>query len=67
MLETQALIPGLEDGAAFAIHDPEAVQEMIAAGVGAEVTLSLGGKIDMPSIGRTGEPLQVSGRVKLIS
>jgi microcystin degradation protein MlrC len=58
---------GLEDVAAFAIHDPEAVQEMIAAGVGAEVTLSLGGKIDMPSIGRTGEPLQVSGRVKLIS
>ncbi|HZD25447.1 MAG TPA: MlrC C-terminal domain-containing protein, partial [Alphaproteobacteria bacterium] len=58
---------GLEDVAAFAIHDPKAVQEMIAAGVGAEVTVSLGGKYDMPSIGRTGEPLQATGRVRLIS
>ena len=47
---------GLEDVAAFAIFDPEAVQQMIAAGVGAEVTLSLGGKLDMPAIGLKGEP-----------
>ncbi len=58
---------GLEDVAMFAICDPEAVQSMIAAGIGNEVTLALGGKTDMPSIGRTGEPLTVSGRVKLIS
>ncbi len=58
---------GLEDVAAFAIHDPEAVRQMIAAGVGAEVELRLGGKIDMPSIGRRGEPLKVSGRVRLIA
>ncbi len=58
---------GLEDVAAFAIHDPEAVQQMIAAGVGATVTVSLGGKIDMPSINLKGEPLEVTGRVKLIS
>ncbi|MDP6708727.1 MAG: M81 family metallopeptidase [Alphaproteobacteria bacterium] len=58
---------GLDDVAAFAIHDPDAVQEMIAAGVGAEVMVSLGGKLDMPSIRRTGEPLEVTGRVKLIS
>jgi microcystin degradation protein MlrC len=58
---------GLEDVAAFAIHDPAAVREMIAAGVGAEVTINLGGKIDMPSIDRVGEPRPVSGRVKLIS
>ena len=45
---------GLEDVAAFAIFDPEAVQQMIAAGVGAEVTLSLGGKLDMPAIGLEG-------------
>ena len=36
---------GLENVAAFAIHDPDAVQQMIAAGEGASVTLSLGGKI----------------------
>ncbi len=58
---------GLENVAAFAIHDPHAVQQMIAAGVGADITLALGGKIDMPSIGRRGQPLEVSGRIKLIS
>jgi len=58
---------GLDNAAAFAIHDPAAVKAMIEAGVGATVTLPLGGKYDMPSIGRTGEPLTVTGRVKLIS
>ena len=57
---------GLEDVAAFAIFDPEAVQQMIEAGIGAEVTLSLGGKLDMPAIGLPGEPRQVTGRVRLI-
>ncbi len=58
---------GLTDVAAFAIYDPAAVQEMIRAGVGAELSLALGGKLAMPGIGRTGEPRVVSGRVKLIS
>jgi microcystin degradation protein MlrC len=58
---------GLESVAAFAIHDPDAVRQMIAAGVGATVTLPLGGKIDMPSIGRKGEPRVVTGTVRLIS
>ena len=58
---------GLEDVAAFAIFDPGAVAEMTAAGIGAQVTVNLGGKMDMPSINRTGEPRQVTGRVKLIS
>ena len=57
---------GLEDVAAFAIFDPQAVQQMIAAGVGARVDLSIGGKLDMPAIGLKGQPRQVSGRVKLI-
>ena len=58
---------GLENVAAFAIFDPAAVQELIRAGIGAEVTLALGGKFDMPAIGLRGEPLKVTGRVKLIS
>ena len=58
---------GLEDVAVFAICDPEAVQTLIAAGVGSEVTLPLGGKMDMPSIGKTGEPVTVTGTVKLLS
>jgi len=40
---------------------------MIAAGVGNEVTLQLGGKTDMPSIGLKAQPLQVSGRVCAIT
>jgi microcystin degradation protein MlrC len=58
---------GLQDAAAFAIFDPQAVQQMIAAGVGASVTLALGGKLDMPAIGLKGAPRVVSGRVRRIS
>jgi len=43
---------GLEDVAVGAIRDPEAVEAMIKAGVGSTVTLPLGGKMDMPAIGR---------------
>ena len=57
----------LEDVAVFAIHDPGAVRELIAAGIGAQATVMLGGKIDMPAINMAGEPLEVTGRVKLIS
>jgi microcystin degradation protein MlrC len=58
---------GLDDVALFAIYDPAAVDAMYDAGVGAEVTLSLGGRTDMPTIGRTGEPLEVSGRVAALT
>ena len=57
----------LEGVAVFAIHDPGAARELIAAGIGAEATVMLGGKIDMPAINMAGEPLEVTGRVKLIS
>ena len=57
----------LDDVAVFAIHDPGTVRELIAAGIGTEATVMLGGKIDMPAINMTGEPLEVTGRVKLIS
>jgi len=71
-MDTMSVLRGilktrLENVAAFAIWDPEAVRRMIAAGIGARVTLSLGGKTDMPSIKRMGEPLEVSGTVKVIS
>lgn len=58
---------GLEDVAMFAICDPDAVQQMTIAGVGNEVTLSLGGKMDMPQIDRVGEPLEVTGRVRALT
>lgn len=57
---------GLSDVCAFAIWDPRAVEQMTQAGVGANVTLSLGGKTAMPSLGLEGRPLEVSGKVKKI-
>jgi microcystin degradation protein MlrC len=58
---------GLDDVAVAAICDPDAVKRMAAAGVGATITLALGGKTDMPSIGLAGRPLTVTGKVKLLS
>jgi microcystin degradation protein MlrC len=58
---------GLRDVAVGGIWDPAAVATMMRAGVGATVTLELGGRTDMPSIGRKGEPLRLTGRVKLLS
>ena len=63
----EILRQGLEDVAAFAIYDPQAVQQAIAAGVGARVTFSIGGKLAMPAIPAESPPLTVTGMVKTIS
>jgi microcystin degradation protein MlrC len=57
---------GLEEAAAFAICDPQAVEQMKRAGVGARVTLPLGGKMDMPALGLKGRPREVTGNVRRI-
>jgi len=44
------------------IADPEAVQEAVKAGVGKQVTLTVGGKVDKFH----GEPVQISGKVRVI-
>src|SRR5712692_9867868 len=58
---------GLDNVAAFAIYDPAAVSQAIAAGIGNPVTLSIGGKLAMPAIPGESPPLTVSGTVKTIS
>jgi microcystin degradation protein MlrC len=67
MVVEEILKQGLDDVAIAPIRDPDAVQKMIAAGIGNNVTLQLGGKADMPSIGLTGRPLAISGKVKTIT
>jgi microcystin degradation protein MlrC len=62
-----ALAAGLTGIAVGPTRDPEAVAAMIAAGVGATVTLDIGGKMDMPAIGRKGEPLRLTGVVRAIT
>ena len=57
----------LDDVAIAPIRDAEAVATMIDAGAGQNVRLKLGGRTDMPSIGLTGQSLQVEGRVLAIT
>ena len=58
---------GLDDVVAGPICDPASVGRILDAGTAASVTLSLGGKVDMPQIGLTGTPLSVTGRVTRIT
>jgi microcystin degradation protein MlrC len=58
---------GIDNVAAFAIYDPAAVQQAIAAGIGAEIALAIGGKMAMPQIPGESPPLAVTGTVKTIS
>jgi len=57
----------LDNVAVFGIFDPIAVELAIVAGIGAQITLSLGGKLKMPLLLVDSQPLQVTGRVKTIS
>ena len=57
----------LENVAVFAIYDPAAVQQAIAAGIGAELSLAIGGRIAMPAIPGESRPVTVTGTVKTIS
>jgi microcystin degradation protein MlrC len=59
----RALLEAGAKGAVVTIADPAAVAAAIAAGVGAEVTLPVGGKVD----DRHGSPLTVTGRVRVIT
>ena len=63
----QVLNLGLEDVAAGPIWDPGSVAQMLDAGVGAQVTLLLGGKTDSPAMDLLGRPISVSGTVRCIT
>ncbi len=58
---------GLDNVAVFAICDPAAVAQAIAAGIGAELSLAIGGKMAMPAIPGDNRPLAVTGTVKTIA
>lgn len=59
----QPLLAAGRRGVVAAIADPSAVAQCFAAGVGAEVSLTIGGKTD----GHHGAPMPFSGRVRLLS
>ena len=58
---------GLERVAVFGFFDPDVVEQMAAAGVGASVTVELGGKLPMPALTEQSRPVTLTGEVKLIS
>lgn len=61
----EVLRQGLDNAVFYAICDPEAVLQALSAGLGAQVTLSIGGKTEMPALREQNPPLTVTGRVKL--
>lgn len=67
MVLAEVMRQGLADVVAGPFCDPAAVAEMIAAGVGQEITVAVGGKIDSPALNLRGHPLQLTGRVKTIT
>lgn len=49
------------------IWDPVAVDKLFTAGEGAELSISVGGKTDVPAIGQKGHSLTLSGKVKKLT
>jgi microcystin degradation protein MlrC len=58
---------GLRDVVAGPICDPTTVERVVAAGTGVNVTLDVGGRIDMPQLNLKGKPLTVTGKVSRIT
>ncbi len=62
-----ALDRGMEGILAGPIRDPETVALMAAAGIGATVTVELGGKTDCPALSEPLRPLRLTGVVRTLS
>jgi len=62
-----ALAEGLQNIAAGPISDPEAVAQLVQAGVGAELTLAVGNKVALTQQGISKIPLQLHGKVLAIT
>ena len=63
----EIMAQGLEDVAAFAIYDPQAVAQCMQAGVGARVSLAVGGKLAMTQVPHAHAALPIEGVVKTLS
>ena len=63
----EILAQGLTDVAVGPIWDPESLAKMRAAGLGARLTLDVGGKSDSPALGIKGRPVTLTGTVKTLT
>ena len=59
----ECLDQGLDGIVAGPYCDPEAAAILIDAGIGATVTLEVGGKVDIAAQGLTGQPMSLTGTV----
>ncbi|MDB5773664.1 MAG: microcystin degradation protein MlrC, partial [Burkholderia sp.] len=50
----------------YAIYDPQSAEMAAQAGIGANVTLKLGGRAKMPALREESHPIEVSGKVKFV-
>jgi microcystin degradation protein MlrC len=57
----------LDDVVAGPFCDPQAVAKMIEAGIGANVSIDVGGRVDMPALNLEGRPMALSGKVRAIT
>lgn len=62
-----ALAQGLQDIAVGPLCDPQAVDTLIQAGLGAKVSIALGNKVALTQLGITKQPMLVHGTVRAIS
>ena len=62
----EVLRQGLENAVFYAIFDPTAAEIAARAGVGANITLKLGGRVEMPALIEESHPLEVNGKVKFV-
>lgn len=63
----EVLRQGLQDVVAGPFWDPATVATLFERGVGAEVTVDVGGKTDMPALGLKGRPLRLTGVVERLT
>ena len=63
----EVLKQGLQDVVAGPFWDPATVATLFERGVGAEVTVDVGGKTDMPALELKGRPLRLSGVVERLT
>lgn len=63
----EALRQELDGMIAGPFCDPQTVKQMFEVGVGATVTITLGGKIDMPALNLVGKPLKLTGVVDILT
>ena len=64
---SEVIRQGLKNVCSGPFWDPETVELMASAGVGAEVTIDLGGRTNFPAINFVGKPLQLKGTVRCIT